>query len=60
LARVDLEKLLKFLMKVWKVQNINTKKYYAMKEMCKIQIINKKSVNSVMNERQILTTLKNE
>ncbi len=47
-------------MKVWKVQNINTKKYYAMKEMCKIQIINKKSVNSVMNERQILTTLKNE
>ena len=31
-----------------------------MKEMCKIAIINKKSVNSVMNERQIFTTLSNE
>lgn len=33
---------------------------YAMKEMCKIAIINKKSVNSVLNEKQLLTTLKNE
>ena len=31
-----------------------------MKEMCKIAIINKKSVNSVLNEKQLLTTLKNE
>ena len=32
---------------------------YAMKEMCKARIISKKSVNSVMNERKILSQLNN-
>ena len=29
-----------------------------MKEMSKVKIVNKKSVNSVMNERKLLSTLK--
>jgi serine/threonine protein kinase len=31
---------------------------YAMKEMSKVRIVNKKSVNSVMNERKLLAQLK--
>ena len=31
---------------------------YAMKEMSKVRIVNKKSVNSVMNERKLLSQLK--
>jgi serine/threonine protein kinase len=31
---------------------------YAMKEMSKARIVNKKSVNSVMNERKLLAQLK--
>lgn len=32
--------------------------YYAMKEMSKVKIVNKKSVNSVLNERRLLQSLK--
>lgn len=35
--------------KVWKVQNKKTNQIYAMKEMYKAKIIQKKSINSVMN-----------
>ena len=43
--------------KVWKVQMKKTGKIYAMKEMYKTKIINKKSINSVMNERELLSQL---
>lgn len=45
--------------KVWKVERKKTKQQYAMKEMSKARIITKRSVKSVMNERQILTQLNN-
>lgn len=35
-------------------------KYYAMKEMAKARIISKRSVDSVLNERIILSELKNQ
>jgi len=41
--------------KVWKVERKKLKQPYAMKEMSKARIITKRSVKSVMNERQILT-----
>ena len=44
--------------KVWKVELKRTKQPFAMKEMHKLRIISKRSVNSVMNERKILETLK--
>lgn len=44
--------------KVWKVEKKKTKTLYAMKEMSKSRVITKKSVNSVMNERQLLSVLK--
>ncbi|CAK70018.1 unnamed protein product (macronuclear) [Paramecium tetraurelia] len=44
--------------KVWKVEYKKTGQIYAMKEMSKALIIAKKSVNSVMNERNILSNLK--
>lgn len=40
--------------KVWKVERKKFKTLYAMKEMSKARIVNKKSVNSVMNERKLL------
>lgn len=40
--------------KVWKVEMKKSKHYYAMKEMSKAKIIAKRSVNSVMNERNLL------
>lgn len=43
--------------KVWKVVYKKYKKIYAMKEMNKARILTKRSVKSVMNERQILTLL---
>lgn len=43
--------------KVWIVSFRNSKKFYALKEMCKRKIISKKSVHSVMNEKQILVSL---
>jgi len=44
--------------KVWKVEKKNSKQTYAMKEMAKSRVISKKSVSSVMNERQLLSVLK--
>ncbi len=44
--------------KVWKVEKKKNKKLYAMKEMAKTRIIQKRSVNSVMNERKLLSQLK--
>ena len=43
--------------KVWKVEKKKFKHLYAMKEMSKARILTKRSVKSVMNERQILTQL---
>lgn len=43
--------------KVWKVRCKKTGQIYAMKEMQKAKIINKKSINSVMNERTLLADL---
>jgi serine/threonine protein kinase len=40
--------------KVWKVERKKFQTMYAMKEMSKVRIVNKKSVNSVMNERKLL------
>lgn len=45
--------------KVWKVEKKKSKQIYAMKEMSKSRVISKKSVTSVMNERQLLSFLKN-
>ena len=44
--------------KVWKIERKKFKTMYAMKEMSKARIVNKKSVNSVMNERKLLSQLK--
>jgi len=44
--------------KVWVVQMKRNQQYYALKEMAKARIIAKRSVDSVMNERIILTELK--
>lgn len=44
--------------KVWKVERKKFKTFYAMKEMSKVKIVNKKSVGSVMNERKLLSQLK--
>lgn len=40
--------------KVWKVERKKFTTMYAMKEMSKARIVNKKSVNSVLNERKLL------
>lgn len=45
--------------KVWKVERKKSKQAYAMKEMSKARILTKRSLKSVMNERQILTQLQN-
>lgn len=44
--------------KVWKVMEKSTKNIYAMKQMQKVKIVSKRSVNSVMNERELLVKLK--
>jgi serine/threonine kinase 32 len=46
--------------KVWKVEKIKEKKLFAMKEMQKARIIQKRSVNSVMNEKKFLSQLNHE
>jgi serine/threonine protein kinase len=43
--------------KVWKVEQKGTKRIYAMKLMSKAKVINKKSVSSVLNERNFLAKL---
>jgi serine/threonine protein kinase len=45
--------------KVWKVERKKGKELFAMKEMSKARIISKRSVNSVMNEKKLLSQLKN-
>jgi len=40
--------------KVWKVERKKFKTMYAMKEMSKARIVQKKSVSSVLNERKLL------
>jgi len=43
--------------KVWKVEFKKNRQTYAIKQMSKIKVINKKSVSSVMNERNFLAKL---
>ena len=45
--------------KVWKIKHKKTQKYYALKEMSKIKIIEKKSEHSINCEREFLTKLYN-
>ena len=44
--------------KVWKVEYKRSNQVLAMKEMYKAKIIQKKSINSVMNERTLLAKVK--
>lgn len=46
--------------RVWIVSHKTKRKYFALKEMSKTRIVSKKSVHSVLNERRILSTLKND
>ena len=43
--------------KVWKVQKVANNQPFAMKEMSKVQIVHKRSVHSVINERKLLAQL---
>ena len=43
--------------KVWKIQNKKTKNVYALKEMSKLKIIDKKSEKSINSEREFLSKL---
>ncbi len=45
--------------KVWRVQKKNTSQHYALKEISKARVIAKYSERSIMNEKQILSRLKN-
>ena len=44
--------------KVWKVENKKFKKIYALKEMSKAKVIDKKSEKSIKYERDLLSKLK--
>lgn len=44
--------------KVWRVELKKTKESFAMKEMSKARVLSKKSVNSVLSERKLLSYLK--
>ena len=44
--------------RVWKVERKQFESEYAMKEMSKAKVVNKKSVQSINNERKLLTQLK--
>lgn len=46
--------------KVWKVERRKDKLLFAMKEMSKARVLTKRSVNSVLNERKVLLSLKHE
>jgi serine/threonine kinase 32 len=46
--------------KVWKVTFKKNSQVFAMKEMAKARILSKRSVDSVINERTILTELKHQ
>ena len=43
--------------KVWKVQSKSSKSFYALKEMSKLKIIDKKSEKSINSEREFLSKL---
>ena len=43
--------------KVWKVKHKHTLKLYALKEMSKLKIIDRKSVKSIKTEREFLSKL---
>lgn len=43
--------------RVWKVEHKRNKCHFALKEMQKLRVVSKRSVNSVMNERKLLATL---
>lgn len=45
--------------KVWKVERKKDRTAYALKEMSKARILVKRSVMSVLNERKILSQLRN-
>lgn len=45
--------------RVWKVELKKTRQIYAMKIMSKAKVLAKKSVQSVMNERQLLSNIEN-
>ena len=55
-GRVSIHLFLK--VKVWKVERKQFESEYAMKEMSKAKVVNKKSVQSILNERKLLTMLK--
>lgn len=44
--------------KVWKVRMLFNNEYYAMKEMDKAKIIQKRSVNSILSEQKLLAQLR--
>jgi serine/threonine kinase 32 len=44
--------------KVWKVERKKFKTTYAMKEMAKSRIVQKNSVDSIINEKKLLSQLK--
>ena len=44
--------------KVWKVLDKKFKKFYALKEISKVKVIDKKSINSIIYERELLSRLK--
>lgn len=43
---------------VWKVQLKQTKEYFALKEMSKVKIIDRRSEKSIISERDLLSKLK--
>ena len=43
--------------KVWKVKSKKTKKCYALKQMSKVKVIDKKSIKSINSERELLSKL---
>ena len=46
--------------RVWRVQNKKGIEEFAMKEMSKQRIVAKKSINSVLNERNLLAKLNHQ
>ena len=44
--------------RVWKVEFRRSRQQFAMKEMLKCRVVAKRSINSVLNERKLLVTLK--
>ncbi len=55
----DLEKYILFIYQVWKVRYKNNQKIFALKEISKVKIIDKKSESSIKNEKELLKRLNN-